>query len=1024
MVRLPRLCTAHISHDDNSRSAMQDSKMESCIRKIPVKGRVLALLMACVLTVSMTPGMAFADEADVDVQANADSEVVDVDAAAPAADDEAGSLDEQGSAGEQNAVVEESASAEGMEEATQKSVDELETALDGKSRAVDADQPDAGQVAAEAGEEGKELQPGTDEESVVSVEASIVGSDANGNAEIWAAKDAYELSTGSTAEDLTKAIFERAGLTADYSTAEYGFYLNTITSPFDGRVLGWDETTGRFWQLFVNGEAASTGASEIKLSDGDAITWAYSAFGAPAPTPSIHATCAIYGPDADDVTVAWAPEATFEVEPGATGADLTRQAIEGANLTADIQDTQYGFYLNTITSPFDGRVLGWDETTGKFWQLFVNGEAASTGASGVVLEDGDAVTWSYSVWGDPAPEPEPDPVPDPDPDSNSDPDPNLDSGSSAPESEWPSFTSGNKNGAVVKGANTPTDSAEKAWEYDPFDGQENPGGFIMRGLSDPLLIDGDVFVIGGSDIYRLDAGTGKVKLQASTGLPDQFYFSRPAYAGGVIYAAANDGRVAAFDASTLERIWCTDALPVPGPGQKYQSLSSIVVNDGKVYAFFTVPEKIGTRVCLDAETGNELWRETEEAADGASAGYYWAGACISGADLMIADDTGAIKLIDSNTGKVKATYDLGSGSRSGVIALDDVKENGDGTYLAVTREDGTLHKIVRKGTKLTEAGKVEFAETSTSTPAVSDGKVFVCGSDKKFNGTLSVIDLKTMKVEKTVAADKGSAQGSPLVSVRSDGTYVYFTCNNATGGVYAYKLGTDEAYMLYEPAKESQNYCTASVIADSAGNLYYANDTHKLVKLLGEKSGGDDPGNGGGEDNPGGNGNNNPGSSENTNQGGNGSTNSKDSGAVGNQGGSTGNKSGNDSGGTSNASSGKRSSGAMMSINSNAGSTRRSGLGSSGSAMSVNSNTNGSKKAANADGGSKDKKENGELGSDSKTQASQAGNVPAHGAVGSAQATDANRTLPFWPIVGAALSALAIATLLAALYRRSGFKEV
>lgn len=909
MVRLPRLCTAHISHDDNNRSAMQDSKMESCIRKTPVKNRVLALLMACVLTASMTSGMAFADETDVDVQANADPEVVGVDATAPVTDGEAGAFDEQGSADEQNAVVEESVSVEGTEEAAQKSVDELETALDGKPNVTDVDQPDAGQAAAEAGEEGKELQPGADEESVVSVEASIVGSDADGNMEIWAAKDAYELSTGSTVEDLTKAVFERADLTADYSTTEYGFYLNTITSPFDGRVLGWDETTGKFWQLFVNGEAASTGASEIKLSDGD------------------------------------------------------------------------------------------------------------------------AVTWSYSVWGDPAPEPEPVLAPALasvsalDSDSSSDPD--SDSGSSAPKSEWSSFTSGNKNGAVVKGANTPTESAEKAWEYDPFDGQENPGGFIMRGLSDPLLVDGDVFVIGGSTIYRLDAGTGKVKLQASTGLPDKFYFSRPAYAGGVIYAAANDGRVAAFDASTLKRIWCTDALPLPGPGQKYQSLSSIVVNDGKVYAFFTVPEKIGTRVCLDVETGNELWRETEEAADGAFAGYYWAGACISGTDLMIADDAGAIKLINSNTGKVKATYDLNSASRSGVIALDDVKDNGDGTYLAVTRSDGTLHKIVRKGTKLIEAGKVKFAETSTSTPAVSDGKVFVCGSDKSFRGTLSVIDLKTMKLEKTVAADRGSAQGSPLVSVRSDGTYVYFTCNNAKGGVYAYKLGTDEAYMLYEPPKESQNYCTASVIADSAGNLYYANDSHKLVKLLGEKSGGDggggdNPDNGGGGDNPDNDGNNNQGSNGSISNGGK----AKDGGAVRNQDGSTSNKSGNDSGGTSNASSGKRSSGAMMSINSNVGSTGRSGLGSSGSAMSVNSNTNGSKKAADADGGSKDKKENGELGGDNKAQASQAGNVPAHGAVGSAQATDVNRTLPFWPIVGVALSALAIATLLAALYRRSGFKEV
>ena len=53
----------------------------------------------------------------------------------------------------------------------------------------------------------------------------------------------------------------------------------------------------------------------------------------------------------------------------------------------------YGLYLNTITSPYTGEKLGWDQATGKYWQLFVNGTASDVGASSVFLKTGDVITW-------------------------------------------------------------------------------------------------------------------------------------------------------------------------------------------------------------------------------------------------------------------------------------------------------------------------------------------------------------------------------------------------------------------------------------------------------------------------------------------------------------------------------------------------------------------------------------------------------------------------------------------------------
>lgn len=531
-------------------------------------------------------------------------------------------------------------------------------------------------------------------------------------------------------------------------------------------------------------------------------------------------TCAIYGPDSTGAQVPWAAQSTFTVKEGATADDITKQLIAQAGLEADVQ----GSYLNTITSPFTGEKLGYNVSTGEYWQLFVNGKASDTYADQVYLQPGDSVVWSYSTWGADEPVIKPD----------------VHEGDVPSDytSEWPAFATGGKNGAVITGAKTPTGAAKEGWTFDPFKGNRTTEGYDARGVSDPLIVNGDIYFIGGGKIFKLGANDGSVKASASTGFPAQYYFSRPAYDAGMIFAAADDGRVAAFAADTLKLVWCTDALPAPAQGQNYQSLSSITVANSKVYAAFTVVGTgnvgtVGSLVCIDRNSGNVLWTTTDVAEENGAAGYYWTGACPSGSDIVIADEAGYVKLVNGCTGTVKAKLHIGGASHSGVIALDDVDDRGNGTYLAVSRDNGTLHKIVRKGNVLSEQGSVSFAETSTSTPSVAKGKAFVCGSDDENYGTLSVIDLATMKVERTVHGGKGAAQSTPLVSVQGDDVYAYFTCNSKPGGVYLYKLGDSAAQLIFTPKESDQEYCTASVIADSNGNLYYTNDSHKLFKLVG-----------------------------------------------------------------------------------------------------------------------------------------------------------------------------------------------
>ena len=123
----------------------------------------------------------------------------------------------------------------------------------------------------------------------VSATCSVIGADAQGNRQTWAAAQNLTLANGATAADLSEELFRQTGLKADYNpNGSWGWALNTIASPFDkGLTLGWDSKTGKYWQLFINGKASSVGAGGYVLEEGDSIQWAYSAYGESAPTDAL-----------------------------------------------------------------------------------------------------------------------------------------------------------------------------------------------------------------------------------------------------------------------------------------------------------------------------------------------------------------------------------------------------------------------------------------------------------------------------------------------------------------------------------------------------------------------------------------------------------------------------------------------------------------------------------------------------------------------------------------------------------------
>lgn len=648
----------------------------------------------------------------------------------------------------------------------------------------------------------------------ISVNFKLVGVSADGNDEVWF-DGAQSVGYGSAADALIEQILDAQGLAHTSGTTEYGYYLSDITSS-DGRTLGYDADTGKYWQLFVNGKASEVGASSVTLGAGDSIALYYSAFGASlddANKATVKASVSFIGPDENGTNTVWASASDVKMADGSTAADLTEQELKAAGLTYDSQDTSgASFYLASITR--NGKIYGWDQSTGRYWQLYVNGEYSQKMAGQVVLKPGDKVQWVYAA-------------------DNEKPLEGLVVNPFASRPDWTASWNGfgNAGGTTLVNTPTPTESAAELWKVNLATAADK-----WVALGDPIIAGGYVFVTTNSELVKID-NAGKVVARVSKGGTTN-YFSRPVYADGLIISANDDGSVYAFSAETLECVWKTPALEAPAAGGRYQANSTMTVANGCVYAEFVTGAGTsgtatgGAMVCIDIATGKIVWSDvTTKTGSSTGEGYYWAGAAASGSDLVIGDESGCVKLIDGKSGKVKSSVSL-SGNPVRATIVSAGTEDGNPAFLAVGRQPATLYKIVREGDMLRIVGSCAFANTSTSTPAVANGKVYVGGSDSSNNGQFTVVDLASMKVEKTLdMGKKAEVKASPIASVQGSDVYVYFTCNKTPGAVYCFNQSTGEAVEIYTPSGSNANYCTASVIADVQGNLYYTNDSGTLFAL-------------------------------------------------------------------------------------------------------------------------------------------------------------------------------------------------
>lgn len=526
----------------------------------------------------------------------------------------------------------------------------------------------------------------------------------------------------------------------------------------------------------------------------------------------------VHGTSGHTAYSVWLQDVAFTAEKGDTVMDVFQRILAEQGYTYE-----GGSFVSAVTTPGGCRLASGTNGSSSGWMYSVNGILGDTYADQCVLKDGDRVLWFYTDQYESDSRLDGDSV-------------QMDTDAVLPSytSDWYNFRGSDANIGIYQG-NTPLYAEEtgEIWSYALKEATD-----WSRNVSDPILVNGNVYIAVGNELLVLDEKGNCVRkgvLADSIG-----YTCRLLYADGRVFVPLPNGRVQALAADSLKTVWITDALPVfrtdNGMEYQHQTLSTLTYKDGYLYLGTACADYVssygGEYLCIETATGKVVWQY-----ENTQAGYYWSGAVCVDEALIFAGDDGVLVSVRSKTGEELDRLSLGAGCRSTVVYAEG--------RVFVASQDGTLHTIqVQADGTFGLHKEVSFGGYSTCTPAVYDGNVYVGGMDASWEGIFCIIDAESLKIlqsEKT-AADVKSA---PLLAVQEDGTVrAYFTCNAEPGALYAVEQGRNGVFVVYTPESALQNYCMASVIAGADGTLYYTNDSGSLfsVSPVHKQEGGDNTG--------------------------------------------------------------------------------------------------------------------------------------------------------------------------------------
>lgn len=227
----------------------------------------------------------------------------------------------------------------------------------------------------------------------VAANVTVIGRDAQGKTQAWVDNAQYVVTSGSSALDLTKVALEANGIDA------FAAGSIILSLKYNGVELGTPLDYSTYWQLFINGKSSDYTADNVTIHAGDTVTWFYGGWGDQLPSDSVHASVQVLGKGKDGKQQVWASTGQTSLKAGSTAKDL----LEQTGLKLDASESSWGWFLNGITSPFDGKSYGWDAATKSYWHFYVNGKFANVGAGAYKLQEGDTVTFMYGADADALP---------------------------------------------------------------------------------------------------------------------------------------------------------------------------------------------------------------------------------------------------------------------------------------------------------------------------------------------------------------------------------------------------------------------------------------------------------------------------------------------------------------------------------------------------------------------------------------------------------------------------------------------
>lgn len=438
------------------------------------------------------------------------------------------------------------------------------------------------------------------------------------------------------------------------------------------------------------------------------------------------------------------------------------------------------------------------------------------------------------------------------------------------EGDWINFR-GETNGIVD--AKTPIKAEDAVLEWANKIGE----GMDSGATGCPIIVGGYIYTYAGQSIVKVNKDTGEVVASGVMIGSSSFAINSPTYANGMIFVGLSNGRVQAFNAETLESLWVfQDALGG-------QPNCPITYCDGYVYTgFWNSETRQANYVCLsvtDEDTTNTTesklptWTYTHN-------GFYWAGAYACEDYVLIGTDDGdtgytkgfaSILSLDSKTGVLLDEEKLPNvGDQRSSICYDAATDayyfttKGGDFYQIKVNADGSFKENSLRRLHLDNgSGSDSTPPMSTSTPVIYNGRAYIgvsgTGQFSAYSGhNITVIDLETLSIAYTVPT-MGYPQTSGLLTTAYEETdgyvYVYFVDNFTPGMVRVIrdKKGMTEVdhsytstatvtvsgesktietgYILFSPHGDEAQYAICSPIADSEGNLYFKNDTARLMRV-------------------------------------------------------------------------------------------------------------------------------------------------------------------------------------------------